>query len=296
MIRNILVTGCNGQLGNEMQLLAGKNAQYEYFFTDVMFPEGTEIGGKFQKLDITNENEVNEFVQKNAIDCIVNCAAFTAVDKAESCEELCNLLNNIAPGYLAKAVANRGGCMVQISTDYVFDGTSHKPVTEDLPTCPNSVYGRTKLAGEESVMANCQNSIIIRTAWLYSTFGNNFVKTMIRLGKEKPELGVIFDQVGTPTYARDLAVAIFAAINKGIVPGVYHFSNEGVISWYDFTKAIHRIAGIKDCKVRPLHTSEYPTPAARPHYSVLDKTKIKQTFGIEIPYWEDSLAECIAKL
>lgn len=296
MVKRILVTGCNGQLGNEMQLLAKENAQYEYYFTDVMFAEDVVLGGQFQKLDITNEEEVDAFVQKNEIDCIVNCAAFTAVDKAESCEELCNLLNNIAPGYLAKAVAKRGGSMVQISTDYVFDGTSHKPVTEDLPTCPNSVYGSTKLAGEESVKANCMDYIIIRTAWLYSTFGNNFVKTMIRLGREKSELGVIFDQVGTPTYARDLAVAIFAAINKGIVPGIYHFSNEGVISWYDFTKAIHRIAGIKDCKVRPLHTSEYPTPAARPHYSVLDKTKIKDTYGIEIPYWEDSLAECIENM
>lgn len=293
---NILVTGCNGQLGNEMQLLAKENTQYEYFFTDVMFPEGTELGGKYQKLDITNEAEINDFVQKNQIDCIVNCAAFTAVDKAESSEELCNLLNNIAPGYLAKAVAQRGGSIVQVSTDYVFDGTSHRPVTEDLPTCPNSVYGRTKLDGENSVIANCPDHLIIRTAWLYSTFGNNFVKTMIRLGKEKPELGVIFDQVGTPTYARDLAVAIMAAINHGIVPGIYHFSNEGVISWYDFTKAIHRIAGITTCHVRPLHTAEYPTPAARPHYSVLDKTKIKETFGIEIPYWEESLRECIAKL
>lgn len=296
MAKNILVTGCNGQLGNEMQLLAKANDQYEWYFTDVMFPEGTELGGKYQKLDITNEAEVNEFVDKNAIDCIVNCAAFTAVDKAESNEDFCNLLNNIAPGYLAKAVGMRNGCMVQVSTDYVFDGTSHKPVTEDLPTCPNSVYGRTKLAGEESVKAGCQQYIIIRTAWLYSTFGNNFVKTMIRLGKEKPELGVIFDQVGTPTYARDLAVAIMTAINKGIVPGIYHFSNEGVISWYDFTKAIHRIAGITGCRVKPLHTEEYPTPAARPHYSVLDKTKIKQTYGIEIPYWEDSLAECISQL
>lgn len=289
---NILVTGCNGQLGNEMQLQANINKQHNWYFTDVVIPEGSAA----QILDITNEAEVEAFVEANNIDCIVNCAAFTAVDKAESNEEFCNLLNNIAPGYLAKAVGKRGGSMVQISTDYVFDGTSHKPVTEELPTCPNSVYGRTKLAGEESVKANCANYIIIRTAWLYSTFGNNFVKTMIRLGKEKSELGVIFDQVGTPTYARDLAVAIMAAVNQGIVPGIYHFSNEGVISWYDFTKAIHRIAGIKDCKVRPLHTSEYPTPAARPHYSVLDKTKIKQTYGIEIPYWEESLAECIDKL
>ncbi len=296
MLKNILVTGCNGQLGNEMQLLANSNSQYNYFFTDIMFPEDTELGDRYQKLDITNEEEVRTFVHTNNIDCIVNCAAFTAVDKAESSEELCNLLNNIAPGYLAKAVGERGGSMVQISTDYVFDGTSHKPVTEELQTCPNSVYGRTKLDGEESVKAGCKNYIIIRTAWLYSTFGNNFVKTMIRLGKEKAELGVIFDQVGTPTYARDLAVAIMTAINKGIIPGIYHFSNEGAISWYDFTKAIHRIAGITTCQVKPLHTSEYPTPAARPHYSVLDKTKIKQTYGITIPYWEESLAECIEKL
>lgn len=284
MIKNVLITGCNGQLGNEMQLLAKENAQYTYFFTDV------------EELDITDENAVDEFVSKNEIDCIVNCAAYTAVDKAEENETFCNVLNNVAPGYLAKAVGQRGGCMVQVSTDYVFDGTNHTPYTEDEPTCPNSVYGRTKLAGEQSVMTACKNAMVIRTAWLYSTFGNNFVKTMIRLGKEKQELGVIFDQVGTPTYARDLAVAIFAAINKGVVPGIYHFSNEGVISWYDFTKAIHRIAGINSCKVRPLHTSEYPTPAARPHYSVLDKTKIKAAYGIEIPYWEESLKECIEAL
>ncbi|MBR2154517.1 MAG: dTDP-4-dehydrorhamnose reductase [Bacteroidaceae bacterium] len=289
---NILITGCNGQLGNEMQLLAKENPQHKYFLTDVIIPEGLDA----TVLDITKQEAVESYVQTHQIDCIVNCAAFTAVDKAESAEELCNLLNNIAPGYLAQAVGKRGGSMIQVSTDYVFDGTNHTPYTEDQPTCPNSVYGRTKLAGEESVKAGCPNSMIIRTAWLYSIYGNNFVKTMIRLGKEKPELGVIFDQVGTPTYARDLAVAIMTAINKGIVPGTYHFSNEGVISWYDFTKAIHRIAGITTCKVRPLHTSEYPTPAARPHYSVLDKTKIKQTYGIEVPYWEDSLAECIAKL
>lgn len=289
---NILVTGCNGQLGNEMQLQAKENGQHRYYFTDVVIPENSIA----QKLDITNEQEVDTFVEKNEIDCIVNCAAYTAVDKAESNEELCDLLNNIAPGYLAKAVGKRGGSIVQISTDYVFDGTSYKPVTEEQPTCPNSVYGRTKLAGEERVKANCKNHLIIRTAWLYSTFGNNFVKTMIRLGQEKAELGVIFDQVGTPTYARDLATAIFTAINQGIVPGIYHFSNEGVISWYDFTKAIHRIAGITTCHVKPLHTMEYPTPAARPHYSVLDKTKIKNTYGIEIPYWEDSLRECISKL
>lgn len=283
-MKNILITGCNGQLGNEMQLQAAKNTQYNYFFTDVA------------ELDITNRDAVMSFVKDNEIDCIVNCAAYTAVDKAEENEELANLLNNIAPGYLAEAVETRGGALIQISTDYVFDGTAHIPYKETESTCPNSVYGRTKLAGEQNAQAHCKNTVIIRTAWLYSTFGNNFVKTMIRLGKEKEQLGVIFDQIGTPTYAGDLADAIMTVINKGIVPGVYHFSNEGTISWYDFTKAIHRIAGINTCKVNPLHSEEYPTPAARPHYSVLDKTKIKQTYGIEVPYWEDSLAECIAKL
>ena len=289
---NILVTGCNGQLGNEVQILAKTNTQHNYIFTDVIIPEGSSV----KKLDITNEAEVEAFIADNSIDGIINCAAFTAVDKAESEESFCDLLNHKAPGYLAAAVGKRGGFMVQVSTDYVFDGTSYRPMTEDMPTCPNSVYGRTKLAGEHAVIAACPNSLIIRTAWLYSTLGNNFVKTMIRLGREKQELGVIFDQVGTPTYARDLAVAIFAAIEQGIVPGIYHFSNEGVTSWYDFTKAIHRIAGIKTCNVRPLHTAEYPAPAARPHYSVLDKTKFKETYHIEIPYWEDSLRECIEKL
>ena len=289
---NILVTGCNGQLGNEVQILAKTNTQHNYIFTDVIIPEGSSV----KKLDITNEAEVEAFIADNSIDGIINCAAFTAVDKAESEESFCDILNHKAPGYLAAAVGKRGGFMVQVSTDYVFDGTSYRPMTEDMPTCPNSVYGRTKLAGEHAVIAACHNSLIIRTAWLYSTFGNNFVKTMIRLGREKQELGVIFDQVGTPTYARDLAVAIFAAIEQGIAPGIYHFSNEGVTSWYDFTKAIHRIAGIKTCNVRPLHTAEYPAPAARPHYSVLDKTKFKKTYHIEIPYWEDSLRECIEKL
>ena len=258
---NILITGCNGQLGNEMQLLEMENRQHTYFNTDG------------QELDITNREAIVKFVDEHEVDGIVNCAAYTAVDKAESNEQLCDLLNHVAPGYLAEAVERRGGWLIQVSTDYVFDGTNHKPYVETDPVCPNSVYGRTKLAGEQAAQKACSRTMIIRTAWLYSTFGNNFVKTMIRLGNEKPELGVIFDQIGTPTYARDLAVAIMTAINQGVKPGVYHFSNEGVISWYDFTKAIHRIAGITSCHVRPLHTSEYPTPAARPHYSVLDKTK-----------------------
>ena len=281
---NILITGCNGQLGNEMQLLEQVHAEHRYFNTDVA------------ELDITDSAAIERFVTENAIDGIVNCAAYTAVDKAEENQDFCRVLNADAPGYLAAAIEKRGGWMIQVSTDYVFDGTNHKPYVETDPVCPNSTYGRTKLAGEQAVMTSCSQSMVIRTSWLYSTIGNNFVKTMIRLGREKQELGVIFDQIGTPTYARDLAVAIFAAISKGVVPGIYHFSNEGVISWYDFTKAIHRIAGISTCHVRPLHTEEYPTPAARPHYSVLDKTKIKQTFGIEIPYWEESLKECIEKL
>lgn len=281
---NILITGCNGQLGNEMQLLEKDNPQHQWFNTDV------------QELDITDVDAIRSFVQEHQIDGVVNCAAYTAVDKAEENEELCTKLNAEAPAYLASAVGSRGGWMIQISTDYVFDGTSHIPYVEDDETCPNSVYGRTKLVGELNVQKLCEQSMIIRTAWLYSAFGNNFVKTMIRLGKERPELGVIFDQIGTPTYARDLAVAIMTAINKGIVPGLYHFSNEGVISWYDFAKAIHRIAGITTCHVKPLHTAEYPTPARRPHYSVLDKTKIKKVYAIEIPYWEESLKDCIEKL
>ena len=281
---NILVTGCNGQLGNEIQLLEKEYPQHTYFNTDVA------------ELDITNQLAVNDFINRHAIDGVINCAAYTAVDKAESDKELCTSLNTVAPSYLAAAIDKRGGWIIHVSTDYVFDGTHHTPYVETDTPSPDSVYGSTKLAGELGVSKFCKKHMIIRTAWLYSAFGNNFVKTMIRLGKEKAELGVIFDQIGTPTYARDLAVAIMTAVDKGIETGVYHYSNEGVISWYDFTKAIHRIAGIKDCKVRPLHTSEYPTAANRPAYSVLDKTKIKQTYGIEIPYWEDSLKECIERL
>lgn len=281
---NILVTGCNGQLGNEIQLLEKEYPQHTYFNTDVA------------ELDITNQLAVNDFINRHAIDGVINCAAYTAVDKAEGDKELCTTLNTVAPSYLAAAIDKRGGWIIHVSTDYVFDGTHHTPYVETDTPSPDSVYGSTKLAGELGVSKFCKKHMIIRTAWLYSAFGNNFVKTMIRLGKEKTELGVIFDQIGTPTYARDLAVTIMTAVDKGIETGVYHYSNEGVISWYDFTKAIHRIAGIKDCKVRPLHTSEYPTAANRPAYSVLDKTKIKQTYGLEIPYWEDSLRECIEKL
>lgn len=281
---NILVTGANGQLGNEMQVLARENLQHTYFFTDV------------QELDICDEQAVYAYVSEHKIDIIVNCAAYTAVDKAEDNVELCDKLNNIAPGYLARAAQANGAAMIQVSTDYVFDGTAHIPYTEEEPTCPASVYGSTKLAGEQNVMDHCEKAIVIRTAWLYSIYGNNFVKTMIRLGQERDSLGVIFDQIGTPTYANDLAQAIFAAINKGVVGGIYHFSDEGVCSWYDFTIAIHRLAGIASCKVKPLHTADYPAKAPRPHYSVLDKTKIKDTFGIEIPHWEESLKRCINQL
>ena len=281
---NILVTGANGQLGNEMQVLARENLQHTYFFTDV------------QELDICDEQAVYAYVSEHKIDIIVNCAAYTAVDKAEDNVELCDKLNNIAPGYLARAAQANGAAMIQVSTDYVFDGTAHIPYTEEEPTCPASVYGSTKLAGEQNVMDHCEKAMVIRTAWLYSIYGNNFVKTMIRLGQERVSLGVIFDQIGTPTYANDLAQAIFAAINKGVVRGIYHFSDEGVCSWYDFTIAIHRLAGIASCKVKPLHTADYPAKAPRPHYSVLDKTKIKDTFGIEIPHWEESLKRCINQL
>ena len=281
---NILVTGANGQLGNEMQVLAKENLQHTYFFTDV------------QELDICDEQAVYAYVSEHKIDVIVNCAAYTAVDKAEDDAEFCDKLNNVAPGYLARAAQANGAAMIQVSTDYVFDGTAHIPYTEDQPTCPASVYGSTKLSGEQNVMNHCEKAMVIRTAWLYSIYGNNFVKTMIRLGRERESLGVIFDQIGTPTYANDLALAIFAALNKGIVRGIYHFSDEGVCSWYDFTIAIHRLAGITSCKVKPLHTADYPAKAPRPHYSVLDKTKIKETFGIEIPHWEESLKRCINQL
>ena len=281
---NILITGCNGQLGNEIQLLQAQYAQHTWLNTDV------------NELDITDKAAIERFVEANEIDGIVNCAAYTAVDKAESDPQLARKLNADAPAFLAEAVAKRGGWMVQVSTDYVFNGTKHTPYVETDEPCPNSVYGQTKLEGEQAVSKLCPNTMIIRTAWLYSEFGNNFVKTMIRLGREREQLGVIFDQVGTPTYAHDLAMVIMTAIDKGIKPGVYHFSNEGVTSWYDFTKSIHRLSGINTCQVSPLHTAEYPTPARRPAYSVLDKTKIKAAYSIEIPHWEESLAKCIAKL
>ena len=283
-MKRILITGANGQLGNEMRVLSEEYPEHAYFFTDVA------------ELDICNEQAVMDFVKANGIHTIVNCAAYTAVDNAEDHVEFCTRLNADAVGYLAKSAEANGAEFIQISTDYVFDGTAHVPYQETDPTCPESVYGSTKLEGERNALAYCSRAMVIRTAWLYSTFGNNFVKTMIRLGKERDSLGVISDQIGTPTYARDLARAIFEAIRQGVVPGVYHFSNEGVCSWYDFAKAIHRLAGITTCQVKPLHTSEYPAKAKRPHYSVLDKSKIKATYGMEVPYWMESLEECIEAL
>lgn len=282
--QNILLTGCNGQLGSEIRALENQYEDYCFFNTDV------------NELDITNQLAVEHFVASHEISGIVNCAAYTAVDKAESAKEQCTTLNTVAPAYLAAAVEKRGGWMIHISTDYVFNGTKHTPYLESDTPSPDSVYGSTKLAGELGVTKFCSRSMIIRTAWLYSPFGNNFVKTMIRLGSERSELGVIFDQIGTPTYAHDLAQAIMTIIVKGIQPGVYHFTDEGVTSWYDFTKSIHRISGITGCHVRPLHTSEYPTAARRPYYSVLDKSKIKTAYDIEIPHWEESLEKCIQRI
>lgn len=278
---NILVTGANGQLGNEMRVVAGGQTALVYHFTDVA------------ELDICDEQAVERFVVEGAIDCIVNCAAYTNVNKAEEDAVLCDRLNHLAPANLARVAARHRIGLVHVSTDYVFNGEHHVPYREDDATCPNSVYGTTKLAGEEAIRTIHPEAVIIRTAWLYSSFGNNFVKTMLRLGKEREELGVVFDQIGTPTYARDLARAIQHIVGSGIVPGIYHYSNEGVCSWYDFTKAIFDLVGITTCCLKPLHTDEYPTPVARPHYSVLDKTKIKQTYGVKVPHWIDSLRECI---
>jgi len=286
-MKKILVTGANGQLGNEFRVLASKYTNLGFEFTDV------------QELDITKKEAIDAFVGRVKPDFIVNCAAYTAVDKAESDQDLAYLLNSEAPRLLAEAAKKQGAKFVQISTDYVFDGTSHVPYTEDMPIKPVSVYGTSKAMGEKNTMDANPQSIIIRTAWLYSSFGGNFVKTMIRLGKERADLGVVFDQVGSPTYARDLADCILQIISSGDekwTAGIYHYSNEGVCSWYDFTKEIHQLTGITTCQVRPLQTSDYPTPARRPHFSVFNKKKIKTTFGIEIPYWKDSLKACLELL
>lgn len=284
MPKNLLVTGANGQLGNEMRnILADVDAPFKTFFTDV------------DTLDITDAHAVNEFVEKNCIDVIVNCAAYTAVDRAEDDMVNCAKINIEAVTNLASAARNFGVKIVHISTDYVYDGYNYHPYEEFEDTNPKSVYGSTKLDGEKALLKyGPDNSVIIRTSWLYSPYGKNFVKTMIELGKTRDSLNVVCDQVGTPTAAADLAAAIYAVITADEwKPGIYHFSNEGAISWYDFTKAIHRIAGITSCNVSPIKSKDYPTKATRPFYSVLDKSKIKSTFGITIPYWEESLVKCI---
>lgn len=285
MAKTILITGANGQLGREMRHVLDGDINFYPIYTDV------------EELDITSYSAIEACLDGNNIDYIVNCAAYTAVDAAENNEELCAKLNTEAPALLAQAAQKHGARFIHISTDYVFDGTNCRPYREDDEICPTSVYGKTKAEGERLIIENAPNSIIIRTAWLYSPHGKNFVKTMIELGHSRDSLRVVCDQVGTPTYALDLA-SIVATLIAGDewMPGIYHFSDEGAISWYDFTMAIHRLAGITTCYVLPCLTQDYPTPATRPHYSVLDKSKIKTTLGIEIPYWEDSLRDCIDRL
>lgn len=277
---NILVTGANGQLGSELRK-TGFSALDEVFYTDVA------------ELDITDYAAVEKFVKDKEIDTIINCAAYTAVDKAEEEPQLAAKINTEAVANLARAAAKEGCLLIHISTDYVFDGTGTKPYSEKDKPCPVSVYGKTKLAGEEAILKSHCFHIIIRTAWLYSSFGNNFVKTILRLASERPEINVVSDQVGSPTYAGDLAAAIVAIMdNEERIEheGIYHYSNEGVCSWYDFAAEIVRLSG-KECRVKPVTTAEYPTKTQRPAYSVLDKSKIKKTFGIEIPAWKDALAK-----
>jgi dTDP-4-dehydrorhamnose reductase len=285
-MNNILVTGANGQLGSEIRDLSGSYSDCNFIFTDVA------------ELDITNHKAVSQFIKNNSISTIINCAAYTAVDKAETETEISNQINNLAAANFASLAKENNIKLVHISTDYVFDGTSNIPYVEDVQPNPQSVYGKTKLEGENAVLnINPKNSIIIRTSWVYSSYGNNFVKTMLRLGAERDSLNIVADQVGTPTYAKDLANAILnilPKINNNIVE-VFHFSNEGVCSWYDFAKAIFELKHMP-IKVSPIASNQYPTPAKRPYYSVLNKSKIKEKYQIEIPYWKDSLIECLNKL
>ena len=288
---NILVTGANGQLGNEIQKVS-KHSQDHYIFTDVC--DG------YEKLDITNLDAIRQMVAQLDVKCIINCAAWTNVDAAETAGDIVEQLNAKAPENLAMAMKEVGGLLVHISTDYVFGGDPYNtPCREDQKESPTGVYGQTKLHGEQRILATGVKHIIIRTAWLYSEFGKNFVKTMLSLTATKPQLKVVFDQCGTPTYAGDLADVIYDIIENRKFDnneGIYHFSNEGVCSWYDFTKVIAQMAGHTTCDIQPCHSDEFPSPVKRPAYSVLDKSKIKDTFGITIPYWTDSLRKCIAAL
>ena len=291
----ILVTGANGQLGSEMRLVAAQSSD-KYIFTDVVELPGVET----VKLDITDLEAVRQMVKANDVKVIVNCAAYTNVDKAEDDKDLCALLNAKAPENLAVAMKEADGLLVHVSTDYVFGGDPYNtPCTEDRKGTPTGVYGQTKLDGELAIQASGCRHIIIRTAWLYSEFGKNFVKTMLGLTATKPQLNVVFDQTGTPTYALDLAETIFDILENRKWEGndgIYHYSNEGVCSWYDFTKMIAEYAGNDTCRILPCHSDEFPSKVIRPSYSVLDKTKIKKTFGISVPYWTDSLKKCINNL
>lgn len=291
---NILVTGANGQLGNEMRVVS-KASKNHYFFADITDQEGTET----IHLDITDKDAVCGWVKENGIDIVVNCAAYTNVDRAEGDYQAAELLNSTAVGYLAEALKQVDGTLIHISTDYVFGGgNSRTPYKEDENASPTSVYGLTKSHGERKIIETECNYIIIRTAWLYSEFGKNFVKTMMNLTATRTELKVVFDQVGTPTYAGDLAEAIYSIIEKKQFDkqGIYHYSNEGVCSWYDFALKIAEMAGNTGCKIRPCLSHEFPSPVTRPSFSVLDKAKIKDTFEMEVPYWTDSLRVCMDKL
>lgn len=287
--KNILVTGCNGQLGNEIRRISANHENnFRFFFTDVA------------ELDITDLKAVDSFIKENNIKYIINCAAYTAVDKAEDDVDLCYKINRDAVANLGLAATNNNAKVIHISTDYVYDGTANKPYVETDTVNPQSVYGKSKQEGEAELLKACADSIIIRTAWLYSIFGSNFVKTMIKLGKEHETLNVVADQKGTPTNGTDLAKTIVKILDfseaNGFKPGIYHYSNEGATTWYDFTLAIHKEAGINTCKVNPITTEQYPVKATRPKYSVLDKTKIKSTFNLTIPKWEESLNNCIKEL
>ena len=292
---NILVTGANGQLGNEIRILTG-DSRHNYIYTDVVEAEGNRT----TMLDITNAEEVKAMVANHNIDVIINCAAYTNVDAAEDNEALAEKLNSEAPAILANAMAETGGLLVHISTDYVFGGDPYNtPCREDQKGTPTGVYGATKLHGEKRITASGCKYLIIRTAWLYSEFGKNFVKTMLNLTSTKPQLKVVFDQTGTPTYAYDLAKAIVEIVESKKYEGnegIYHYSNEGVCSWYDFTKMIVEMAGHTECDIQPCHSSEFPSKVVRPSYSVLDKSKIKAVFGLTIPYWTDSLRICIQNI
>ena len=286
MYRYILVTGANGQLGSEIRDLSPLYPDYQFIFTDI------------EELDITDHNTVEKFIEKNKINVIINCAAFTAVDKAETEIEISDKINHLAVKNFAKIVREKEIKLIHISTDYIFDGNSYKPYTEKDTPNPQSIYGKTKLDGEKAMLKiNPKNSIIIRTSWLYSSYGNNFVKTMLRLGKEKEELGVVFDQIGTPTYAGDLAKTILEILPniKNDTVEVLHYSNEGVCSWYDFAKTIFELENIP-IRVNALESFEFPLPAKRPFYSILNKSKLKNKYQIEIPYWKDSLKICLRKL